>query len=79
MVMMKSTNKAFSQRFSQGKENSRLSFSDKRHSQQYCFDLSVHSSVHIDTPGPRYPLDPSILRHAELSLSALLAAGIVVP
>ncbi len=55
-----------------------LVFSDKRQFQHSYFDLSDYSSMHMGASGLRYPLDPSWLRHVEISLSALSAAGIIV-
>ena len=39
------------------------------------YHLSDHSSMRIAIPGPRYPLGPVLIRHVEISLSALLAEG----
>ena len=54
-------------------------FSDKRRfSINHC-DLSGYHMALREPFGPRHPLDPVLLRHTQISHSAFLAAGIIVP
>ena len=43
------------------------------------YDISVYSRIDIVTPGFRYPLDPALIRHAEINRSAFMTDGINVP
>ena len=54
-------------------------FSDKRQSLQSKLFLSVHSSMCTEALGPRFPLNPALLKHALLNRSALSAEGIIIP
>ena len=57
----------------------RLSFRTSGSLSKVNCNLSDYPSMRLDAPGPRYPLDPAILRHVLLSLSALSAEGRIIP
>ena len=62
-----------------GNNKSRLSFrTSGRFSINHCI-LSGQSAARAKAPGPRYPLDPVLLRHTQISHSASWAVGTHVP
>ena len=56
---------------------------DKRQSQgslsNSYWNLFGHPTARSEAPGPKHPLDPVILRHTQISHSASLTVGIIVP
>ena len=60
-------------------KKSRLSFRTSGSlSVNHCY-LSGYPVARAKAPGPRYPLDPVLLRHTQTGHSAFLAVGIIVP
>lgn len=64
---------------SAGKQKGRLSdWTSGTLSNSY-WNLFGHPTAPSEAPGPKHPLDPVILRHTQISHSASLTVGIIVP